>query len=89
MGHQIGRTVFLKTVQGVYFAYVRPLHDSALTGHLQVEHTILYEVTTPTTDHVAAEYKRNKHLEQLLRKTVLTITLVKRMQQDAELQNKK
>jgi hypothetical protein len=46
----IGRTEFATTVQDVYFSYIRPLHVSALNGHLQAEHAILYKVTTPTTD---------------------------------------
>jgi hypothetical protein len=41
---------FATTVQGVDFPYIPPLHVSALTGHLQAEHTILYEVTTRTAD---------------------------------------
>jgi hypothetical protein len=35
----IARTAFRNNC--VYFAYIRPLHVSALTGHLQAAHTIL------------------------------------------------
>jgi hypothetical protein len=55
------------------------LHVSAFAGHLQAEYTISLG-TYPSHN--------SQHLEELLRKTVLPITLIKYAQQDVEPQNK-
>jgi hypothetical protein len=53
----------------VIYTYILPLHVSAFTGHLQVEYTIFWEVTSLTADPLRFCYE--SYLNMLLANTAI------------------